>query len=113
MRRGGPAPTIASIMARYPVVWCEDSGPTYAGSLVLGPSSLTLDGSVAGDRSVVELPYDELERVRMAGARGERVSGRPTLLVGVRGRSLRIAAVNETGVMAELADALTRAMPVA
>jgi hypothetical protein len=113
MRRGGAPPTIASIIERYPVVWCEDAGPMYAGSLVLGPSSLTLDGSVAGARHVLELPYDELMRVRMAGERGERVRGRPTLLVGAAGHNVRIAVVSETGVMAEVADALTRSMPVA
>ncbi|HEU0304832.1 MAG TPA: hypothetical protein VFR32_09665 [Gaiellaceae bacterium] len=97
---------------RYPVVWCEAAGPTYAGSLVLGPSSLTLDGSVGGARSVIELPYDELMRVR-AGTRGERVRGRPTLLVEARGRTLRVATLSEAGLMAEVADELTRAMPVA
>jgi len=113
MRPDGATPTIASSMARYPVVWCDEAGPTYAGSLVLGPSSLTLDGAMGGARSVVELPYDELVWVRMAGGPRERMRGRPTLLVDAVRRRLRIAAVSETGVISEVADALTRAMPVA
>jgi len=113
MRVGGAPPTIASISARYPVVWCEKSGPTYAGSLVLGPSSLTLDGAVGGARNVVELLYNQLVRVRMASGRGERMRGQPTLVVDTNGRSLRIAAVGGAGVMSEVADALTRAIPVA
>jgi hypothetical protein len=81
--------------------------------LVLGPSSLTLDGSVGGVRNIVELPYDALVRVHMTRGRGERILGRPTLLVETSERTLRIAAVNEAGAMSEVADALTRAMPVA
>lgn len=111
--RGGRTPrTIAVIIARYPVIWCEQAGLTYAGSLVLGPSSLTLDGSIGGARSVVELQYDELVHVGVAGRR-ERVRGRPTLIVDVGGRSLSIAFLSEAGVIAEAADALARAMPVA
>lgn len=103
------------IIARYPVVWCEQAGHTYAGSLVLGPASFTLDGVDGGDRNVVELSYGDLTRVRMAGARGERMRGRPTLVVdaATTGRSIRIAAVAGAGVMGEVADALTRAMAVA
>ena len=113
MRVGGAPPTIASIIARYPVVWCEKSGPTYAGSLVLGPSSLTLDGAVGGARNVVELPYSRLVRVRMASGHGERLRGQPTLVVDTTRSSLRIAAFGGAGVMNEVADALTRTMPVA
>jgi hypothetical protein len=43
----------------------------------------------------------------------ERVLGEPTLVVDAAGRSVRIAAVSQAGVMGEVADALTRAMPVA
>jgi hypothetical protein len=102
------------ISPRYPVVWCEQPGHTYAGSLVLGPASLTLDGVDGGSRSVVELSYGDLKRVRMARAGKERMRGRPTLVVDVTtGRSIRIAAVAGTGVMGEVADALTRAITVA
>jgi hypothetical protein len=113
MRPRGEPPTIASITVRYPVVWIEGLGPTYAGSLVLGSTSLTLDGTAGGVRNAVELPYAELERVRMTRARGERVRDEPTLVVEGGGRSFRVAAVSEAGVMSEVADALTRAMPVA
>lgn len=101
-------------MARYPVVWCLESGRTYAGSLVFGPSAFILDGVAGGDRSVVELSYGDVARVRMAGTREERVRGRPTLLVDTTtGPCIRIAAVAQAGVMGEVADALTRSMPVA
>ena len=101
-------------MARYPVVWCLETGHTYAGSLSLGPSALVLDGVDGGDRNVVELSYGDVARVRMAGTREERVRGRPTLIVDARtGRSIRIAAVSGAGVLGEVADALTRSMPVA
>jgi hypothetical protein len=113
MRPGEGPLTIASIIARFPVVWCEESGPTYAGSLVLGPSSLILDGAVGGARSIVELPYDELEHVRMARRPDARLRGGPTLHVDAAGRRLRIAVVSEAGAMSEVADALTRAIPLA
>jgi hypothetical protein len=91
-----------------------EAGHTYAGSLVLGPEFLTLDGVDDGDRSVVELSYRDVARVRMAGTSEERVRGRPTLLVETApGPSIRIAAVTGAGVLGEVADALTRAMPVA
>jgi len=105
-------PQDCAIHARYPVVWCEQTGPTYAGSLALGPASLVLDGVSSGARSVVDLPYADLVRVRMASGGAERVSGRPTLLVESPSRVLRIAAVAGAGVMGEVADALTRAMSV-
>lgn len=102
------------IIARYPVVWSEQPGRTYAGSLALGPASLTLDGVVGGERNVVELHYGDLARVRMTSAPDQRVSGRPTLLVEMSsGQCFRIAAVAGAGVMGEVADALTRAMAVA
>lgn len=102
-----------AIHARYPVIWCEQSGPTYAGSLVLGPTALVLDGVAAGDRAVVDVPYADLARVHMASGGSERVGGRPTLLVETGERLFRIAAVAGAGVMGEVADALTRAMTVA
>jgi hypothetical protein len=102
------------IIARYPVVWCVEAGHTFAGSLVLGPAAFTLDGVVGGDRSVVELSYGDVARVRMVGTRDERVRGRPTLLVDTTaGPSIRIAAISGAGVLGEVADVLTRAMPVA
>jgi hypothetical protein len=102
------------IQARYPIVWFEQPGPTYAGSISLGPASLTLDGVSGGERQIVELAYADLERVRMAGMGDERVSGRPTLVLTARpSRIFRLAAVAGAGVMREVADALTREMTVA
>jgi len=102
------------IAARYPIVWREPSGPTYAGSLVLGPDSMTMDGVVNGDRAVIEIPYDDLDRSRMATVGGERLGGRPTLVLHERsGRRFRIAAVGGTGVMGEVADVLARELTVA
>lgn len=73
-----------------------------------------MDGVDGGDRTVVELSYVDLTRVRMAGVGEERMRGRPTLLVdATAGRSIRIAAVAGAGVMGEVADALARAMTVA
>jgi hypothetical protein len=102
------------IDARYPIVWCEEAGgPTYAGSLELGQSSFVLDGVARGSRNVVEFPYVDLVRVRMASGGSERVGGRPTVVVEAGARLVRIAAVAGAGVMGEVADALTRAMTVA
>lgn len=100
------------IRARYPVVWCESSGPIYAGSLDLGPASLVLDGVSSGARMIVDVPYRDLVRVHMASGSAERVRGRPTLLVEAGARMFRIAAVAGAGMMGEVADALTREMTV-
>lgn len=95
-------------------MWTESSGPTYAGALLLGPESVTLDGVADGVREVIEVAYVALDGVRMATARDERLGGRPTLVLAERsGRRFRIAAVSGAGVMGEVADALTRELTVA
>lgn len=105
-------PDHTRIRERYPVVWCEQSGPIFAGSLDLGPASLVLDGVSGGARTIVDLPYRDLVRVRMASGGQERVRGRPTLLIEADTRLFRIAAVAGAGMMGEVADALTREMTV-
>jgi hypothetical protein len=99
---------------RYPIVWCEPAGRSYAGSLDLGSDRLTLDGVSEGDREVVELAYRDLEAVRMAANRAERLGGRPTLLLDAKPRRrFRIAAVGGAGVMREVADTLAHELVVA
>jgi len=100
-------PDHAGIDASYPVVWREPPGPSYAGSLSLGPGSLTLDGTAAGSREVVLLSFTDLASVRMAGAGEKRLGARPTLVIQTReGRRFEIAAVAGLGVLREVADVL-------
>ena len=95
----------------YPVVWCERSGPVAAGSLLLGPTALRLDGVAGGAHATRELRYSELAGVRMAAYGEERLGGRPTLLIEPAGApALQVASVAGLGVLREVADVLARTM---
>jgi hypothetical protein len=103
-----------TVEPRYPIVWRESSGPTFAGSLRLAPSALVLDGTAGDRRRKLEIPYEGLVSLRVASTGPERLGRRPTLLLDEHsGRRLRIAAVGATGIVGEVADALARALTVA
>ena len=58
---------------------------------------------------MTEIPYRSLERMRVASAPGERIGGRPTLVVERRDEEpIEIASVGGIGVVSELAERLTR-----
>jgi hypothetical protein len=103
------------VSERYPIVWREQSGPTFAGSLRLGASGVELDGvAPGGKRRRLEIPYEALRGLRVASGGRERLGQRPTLLLDEHsGRRLRIAAVGASGVIGEVADTLARTLSVA
>lgn len=98
----------------WPVVWREPSGPKHAGSLRLGQSSFTLDGTAAGVRSVIEVAYANVDGLRLDTVGSERLGRRPTLNLRVgRERRFRIAALDGAGAIGELTDALAHELAVA
>lgn len=100
---------IGPMQATYGVVWREGEAPLARGRLELLPWAVRLDG-VAGSHLVTrELRYDELEAVRVVRAGGERLNGRPTLMLERRdGQPIVVAAVAQAGVVAELTERLAK-----
>lgn len=93
--------------ATYAVVWSERLGPPASGRLELGACSLRLDGARGGDPIAREIPFADLESVRIGRAPAERLDGRPALVLRPRrGATLHVAAVGQPGLVAELADRL-------
>jgi hypothetical protein len=93
----------------YAVAWQNGDGLQHAGRLDLGATALRLEGG----KGVDDLPYEDLSDVHVTRQPEERLSGRPTLVLGVRdGRTLRIACIGVPGVLLELVEHLTRQLPL-
>jgi hypothetical protein len=91
----------------YGVVWLLDGHPLARGKLELLPTAMWLDGLSAGEHVTLEIPYDDLAVVRVGRSSADRLDGHPTLVLGLEdGRSVVIASVARTGVVAELAEHL-------
>jgi hypothetical protein len=95
----------------YAVVWQDDQSeavaPVYAGKLELGERRLRLEGISREGRSCLRtMRYDELGSMHMART-GERLQGRPTLVVERNGGQLRVGTIDGRGLLPELADQLT------
>jgi hypothetical protein len=96
----------------YGVVWREDGGPLGRGKLELLAGSLRLDGIAASRSTVREVPYDQLAGVRVGRAKGDRIAGRPTVVLQQRsGGTIFVASVSEPGAIGELAERLTLLPP--
>jgi hypothetical protein len=94
----------------YGVVWREDEAPLSRGKLELLPDALRLDGVTGSTSAVREIAYNELAGVRVGRAGGERLDGRPTLVLDlVTGTRLTIASVAQSGIAAELVERLASA----
>ena len=93
----------------YGVVWREGDGPLARGRLELLPRAVRLDG-VAGSIPVArEIPYDELEAVRVGRSGPDRLNGHPSLVLEPRhGEPIVVAAVAQAGVVAELTERLAK-----
>ena len=93
----------------YAVAWRNGDGRSHAGRLDLGPSALRLEGGES-----VEVPYVDLDELRITRQSDERLSGRPTLVLGLRdGRTVHIVSVGEPGALAELVERLSRSRATA
>jgi hypothetical protein len=65
----------------YPVVWSEEGEPTVTGRLLPGAEALLLEGARDGRLVRRSLPYRDLGGVRIGRKAGDRLNGRPTLVV--------------------------------
>ena len=91
----------------YAVTWEEPGGARRSGRLELGADALHLEGGNGDGAASRKLPYADVSRFRLAQSGGERLQGRPTLLLELReGQVLKIAGVSQPGIVAELSDRL-------
>jgi hypothetical protein len=85
----------------YGVVWREGEEPLAAGKLELGPSGLRLDG-LGGAR---DIPYELLANVRVGRLAGERIDGRPTVVLERRtGVPVTISTVAKPSLVGEIVE---------
>ena len=87
----------------YGVVWREGEEPLAAGKLELGPSGLRLDG-LGGAR---DIPYRLLAGVHVGRLAGERIDGRPSVVLERRiGAPVTIATVAKPSLVGEIVEKL-------
>jgi hypothetical protein len=92
----------------YAVTWQEGTGQIHPGKLELGPGGFVLEGSDGSGALTRDVGYEQVANVRVARIPGDRLCGRPTLVVDrLRNGSLRIAGVSQPGIISELAEHLT------
>jgi len=95
----------------YAVVWSEDGGPPNAGSLEVVDGHLLLAGRIESGR---RLALRDLADARLERLYAQRLSGRPTLVLALRGgHVLRVASMEGGGALHELADRIAAARPAA
>jgi hypothetical protein len=98
--------------ATYAVSWKQEDGSEGTGRLELGPDGLSLEGRNEGLPVRFQVPCGEVKSFRLARANGERLRGRPTLVLELAGgETLRIASLAQPGIVSEVADRLTELRP--
>jgi hypothetical protein len=89
----------------YAVVW-QDGGPAMAGRVLVDASALDFEGAGRGRHASRHIPYTSIASMRLGRGLGDRVGGRPALVVELAdGEVIRIA-TSELGALSELAEAV-------
>jgi hypothetical protein len=97
-----------SMDTSYGVVWREGARPLARGKLELLSRTLRLEGMTGSEPATREIAYDCLSEIHIGRSSDERIDGRPSLVLAPRaGDRLSIAAVAQTGVIAEIAERLS------
>lgn len=90
-----------------PVVWTEDGTTLLPGRLELAGTTLRLVGGSHGNERTRELEIRDIAATRLGRSADERIGGRLTLVVELRGGgSVRVAGFEQPGAMRDLADRL-------
>lgn len=98
------------MQSTYAITWREATGMQYSGRLELKAGYLRLEGGNSTTGGARHVPYADVAAIGMARRDSERIDGRQTLLIERReGGLLRIAAVGQPGVLAEVAEQLVAA----
>lgn len=101
-----------TMRASYAITWQESGAKPRSGRLELKPRGLGFEGSNGNGATIEEVDYGELSAVRIARTPGDRLAGRPTLVLERRaGSPIRIAGVAQPGIISELAEHLAAFHP--
>jgi hypothetical protein len=99
-------------MESYGVVWQENDAAPVAGKLEIDSARLRLEGNDCDHLSARTLPIADLVAVRIGRESRERLDGRPTLLLEFSNiGTVRIAALTQAGIVAEIAERLAGLEP--
>lgn len=86
-----------------PVVWREDGGSPFPGRLDVHGDHLEFDGGVRDARRARVLRFGEIASARIGRADGDRINGRPAIVLGLAdGRRLSFAGFDRPGALAEV-----------
>jgi hypothetical protein len=96
----------------YAVTWRESGTGARSGKLTLGSSGLRLEfGRSQGSFALTRLRYADIAAAEMARSPGERIFGRPTVVLRRRsGAPMFIAGVIGPGFAGELVDHIQKAI---
>ena len=93
----------------YAAVW-QDGGPAMSGRVLVDGGGLAFDGAARGRHASRRIPYPSIASSRRGRAPGDRVGGRPALVLELTdGEVIRIA-TPELGALSELDEALRQKM---
>jgi len=97
------APTISSM--NYAILWSEELSATHAGKLELRDTSLVLNGVNGSGPIRRELEIGDIRSLRIGRGRGERLGGRPALVLQLlQGGTVRLATLAGVGALHEIVD---------
>jgi hypothetical protein len=89
----------------YAVVWSEEGSAARVGKLELHDRSLVLDGLNGAGRIRRELAIADVVSLRIGRSRGERLGGRPALVLHLaQGWTVRLATLAGVGALHEIVD---------
>jgi hypothetical protein len=89
----------------YAVVWSEEGSAVHVGKLELRDRSLVLDGLNGSGRIQRELGIGDVMSLHIGRSRGERLGGRPVLVLQLtHGGTLRLATLAGVGALHEIVD---------
>ena len=102
-----PFSIIPAMGVTYAVTWEEPGGERHSGRLELGSDGLQFEGRNGGGVVTTVVPYSDVVRYRVARSSGDRLQGRPTLIVELADDGfVKIAGVAQSGVVGEVAERL-------
>ena len=89
----------------YAVVWREGQLPQGTGKLELLQRAVRLDGVSDGEKTVVDVPYEDLRGLRIGYTRADRVTGTRALVFERRsGPTIRVASFGHPNLISEIAE---------
>jgi len=92
----------------YGVVWRNGAAPVARGRLELESAALRLIGTDGGDVVTEEIRYADLDAVHVGRLAGERINGRPSIVLERSGREpISFTSITEPGLIGELTDRIS------